>query len=117
MRVFSIGFAVAALSSAVLAQTPTPASPAVATVAPRPAHNCVPPEDPGRLATKSQQSVYSENVKAYTECLKAFVKAETELVKLHTDMMKLHTDVANSAVKEFNDFVTKISKSNAEAAK
>lgn len=94
----SSGFATVALAQAPAA--PTPAG--------QPKHNCVKPEEPSRLATKNQFKFFDGQSKKYRECLQDFVKAQGELVKLHSD-------AGNSAVKEFNDYVTEINKLKADS--
>lgn len=91
-----------------LAQAPVGQSPAAATA--RAAHNCAMPEHPGRLATNNQFKVFDKDEKAYRECLQAFVKAQAELVKLHSEL-------GNSAVKEYNDYVTEVKRKRDEEAK
>ncbi len=98
--VLSVGFTAIAA-----AQTPA-AVPATA----RPGHTCMKPDQPGRLATKNQLKTFDRDAKLFRECLQAFVKAQTELVKLHSD-------IGNSAVKEYNDYVTELSKKPDEEKK
>ena len=98
----SSGFATVALAQA-------PASPPpAATPAGQPKHNCVKPEEPSRLGTKNQFKFFDGQSKKYRECLQDFVKAQAELVKLHSDD-------GNSAVKEFNDYVTEMNKQKADS--
>jgi hypothetical protein len=92
------------------AQAPVGQSPASPAASVRPAHNCVRPEQPGRLATNNQFKVFDKDEKAYRECLQTFVKAQAELVKLHAEL-------GNSAVKEYNDYVTELKKKREEEAK
>jgi hypothetical protein len=104
--VISIAFSVAALA---FAQTPAPQAAPAATAA-APAHNCVRPEEPGNLGTKSQFSAFNRDAKAYRECLQAFVKAQGALVKHHEE-------IGNNAVKEYNDYVTEMNKKKADEGK
>lgn len=99
---------------AVIAQAQVPASsqpPAAATAAARPAqHGCARPDPPGRLASANQVKTYNKDVLVYRDCLQVFVKAQGELVKMHTE-------IGNSAVNEYNEFVTEMNKKNADSTK
>lgn len=98
----------------VISQAQVPESlqpPVVATAAAaRPAHGCLRPEPPGRLALVNQVKTYNKDVLAYRDCLQAFVKAQGELVKMHTE-------IGNSAVNEYNAFVTEMSKKKPDTTK
>ena len=100
----SSAFAALAIAQTAAAQSSAP----VAT--PAPAHNCVRPEEPGKLATSSQFKAFNSDVKTYRECLQAFVKAQAALVKRHEE-------IGNDAVKEYNDFVTEMNKKSADQGK
>lgn len=102
-------FIASGVTSVAFGQTPAVQLPAP-TASARPAHNCVRPEQPGRLATNNQFKVFDKDEKTYRECLQVFVKAQAELVKLHSEL-------GNSAVKEYNDYVTEIKKKRDEEAK
>ncbi len=99
--ILSLGF-----SANIAAQAPTPPAPAAASAAStaaRPTHKCMKPEQPGRLASNNQLKSFNNDAKLYRECLQAFVNAQAELVKFHTE-------IGNSAVKEYNDYVTEHTK-------
>ena len=102
-------FIVSAVTTIAFGQTPAVQSPAPTATA-RAAHNCVRPEQPGRLATNNQLKVFDKDERAYRECLQAFVKAQADLVKLHSEL-------GNGAVKEYNDYVTEVKKKRDEEAK
>jgi hypothetical protein len=99
----------ASLAAFAFAQTPAPQAAPAATAA-APAHNCVRPEEPGNLGTKSQFSAFNRDVKSYRECLQAFVKAQAALVKHHEEL-------GNNAVKEYNDYVTEMNKKKTDDGK
>ena len=106
VSLISCGFAAMAIAQVPASQP----SAAASTVSAPPAHNCVRPERPGRLATSNQVKTYDKSVLTYRDCMQAFVKMQGELVKLHSE-------IGNNAVKEYNDYVTAGSKPNEEAAK
>ena len=58
----------------------------------------------GRNADIDQH--FNTDISAHRACLQAFVKARGELVKMHTEF-------GNSAVNEYNDYVTEMSKAAA----
>ena len=97
-------------SANIAAQTPVPPAPAAASAVVRPTHKCMEPEHPGRLATNNQLKTFNNDAKLYRECLQAFVNAQAELVKFHTE-------IGNSAVKEYNDYVTEFAKKKEEEEK
>ncbi len=98
-----------AFSAIAFAQVPTPPTPATVSTATLPTHKCMKPEHPGRLATNNQLKTFNNDAKLYRECLQAFVNAQAELVKFHSE-------IGNSAVKEYNDYVTEVSKKKEDAA-
>ena len=104
---FAIIMVSVAFSAIAAAQIPTPPAPAAVSATARPAHKCVKPEHPGRLATNNQLKTFNNDAKLYRECLQAFVNAQAELVKLHSE-------IGNSAVKEYNDYVTEYAKKKEE---
>ena len=96
------------LSAIAAAQVPTPpAAVSAVSTATRPTHTCMKPEHPGRLATNNQLKTFNNDAKLYRECLQAFVNAQAELVKFHSE-------IGNSAVKEYNDYVTEYAKKKEE---
>ena len=109
--ILSIGF-----SANIAAQAPLPPAPAAASAVSavsgtaRPTHKCMKPEHPGRLATNNQLKTFNNDAKLYRECLQAFVNTQAELVKFHTE-------IGNSAVKEYNDYVTEFAKKKEEEEK
>ena len=92
------------------AQAPVPPAPAAVSGTTRPAHKCMKPEPPGRLATNNQLKTFNNDAKLYRECLQAFVNTQAELVKFHTE-------IGNSAVKEYNDYVTEFARKKEEEEK
>ena len=106
--ILSIGF-----SANIAAQILVPPAPAAASAisavsaTSRPTHKCMKPEHPGRLATNNQLKTFNNDAKLYRECLQAFVNAQAELVKFHTE-------IGNSAVMEYNDYVTEFSRKKDE---
>ena len=106
----NIIFAVAATVAApAFAQTPVVAPSTAASVAPRPAPNCVKPEQPGRLATNNQFKTFGSEVNAYRDCMQAFAKTQG-------DLAKLHAEIGNSAIKEYNDYILELNKTKDEEA-
>ena len=95
------------LSAIAAAQTPAPPAPTAVSAAPRPPHTCMRPDHPGRLASNNQIKSFNNDAKLYRECLQAFVKAQAELVKFHSE-------IGNSAVNEYNDYVTEFAKKKEE---
>lgn len=59
----------------------------------------------GRYADTDQR--FNTGIPAHRACLQAFVKPQGEPAKLHTE-------IGNSAVNEYNDYVTEMSKAAAE---
>ena len=55
----------------------------------------------GRYADTDQR--FNTDLPSHRDCLQAFVKAQDEPVKMHTE-------IGNSAVNEYNDYVTEMSK-------
>ena len=54
--------------------------------------------------------LFKTDIPAHRDCLQAFVMAQDELVKMHTE-------IGNTAVNEYNEFVTEMNKKNADSTK
>jgi hypothetical protein len=96
-----------ALPATVAAQQPAapavPAAPAAAPAPNLPKHSCVKPgEHPGRLASDTQQRLWTRSVNAYLECLKKFVTEEQAIAKPLIEQSKPHIEAANLAIDEYN---------------
>ena len=74
-----------------------------------PAHNCVKPELPGRLASPNRISVFNKEYTAYSGCIKKYVD-ETKA------MANAAIGAGNEAIDEFNKFSTELKAEN-DAAK
>jgi len=87
-----VALAMAALPTTLPAQQPA-----------APKHTCTKPgEHPGRLASDTQQRLWTRNVNAYLECLKKFVADEQAIAKPLIEQSKPHIDAANAAIDEYN---------------
>lgn len=98
------------------AQVPAAQPPLVDTASARPIHNCVKPEPPGRRAPDSKIKAFGDDLDTYRDCMQAFAKAQGDLAKTQSDLAKLHTEIGNSAIKEYNEYVTELNKKKDEEA-
>jgi hypothetical protein len=74
-----------------------------------PAHKCVKPEYPGKLASPQKFNAFNKEFTAYGECMKKYIE-ETKLI------LNAAAAAVNGAVEEFNKFAADI-KAQDEAAK
>ncbi len=94
----------ASLVALAIAALPTtlPAQQQAAPTAPK--HECTKPgEHPGRVASETQQRLWTRSVNAYLECLKKFVADEQAIAKPLIEQSKPHIDAANAAIDEYNN--------------
>ena len=87
------------LTTSAFAQQAAPAAP----VTPKPAHNCVKPEYPGRLSTEHQRRMFTKTLDLYTPCMKKFA-ADQETIS------KAAYEAYSAAIKEYNDFIAELNK-------
>ena len=86
---------------------PAPASTSAPIVIP--AHKCVKPEYPGKLASSQKFNAFNKEFNTYGECMKKYIE-ETKLI------LNAAATAVNGAVEEFNKFAADI-KAQDEAAK
>jgi hypothetical protein len=80
-----------------------------------PQHNCTQPVVPNTMASDIAKSHYQKMLTTYKECMSKYVEDQQAIAKTATDMTTatLAHDAAESAIKEYNDFIAKLNARNA----
>lgn len=112
MSIAALALGAAYASAQTPAQPPAPAAPAGAATPPLaaiPAHGCLKPEFPGRLASTSRINNFNKEVTAYGNCIKKYIDEVRAIANAATA-------AGNSAIDEYNAYTTEL-KAKIEAAK
>ena len=88
---FLLAIALAPVLGAAMAQPAPVAMPAI------PAHNCVAPEYPGKLASDTRMKAFNREYKAYGDCIKQYVESTKTLVNVTVE-------AGNKAIDEYNKY-------------
>ena len=100
---FLLAIALASFVGFAMAQPASVAMPAV------PAHNCVAPEFPGKLASDTRMKAFNREYKAYGDCIKQYVENTKTLVNVALE-------AGNKAIDEYNKYAEDL-KAKVDASK